>query len=70
MKNSSDSIGNRTPALPAGNAVQQPIAPPLAGNFEANRCFRATLCPLLSTFRLNRLESGFNFSTPSNTEVF
>ena len=36
MKNSSDTIGNRTDDLPAFSAVPQPTAPPLAPNLDSS----------------------------------
>jgi hypothetical protein len=40
MKNSTDTIGNRTRDLPAGSAVPQPTAPPRAPiGLSANRKF-------------------------------
>jgi len=38
MKNSSDTIGNRTRDLPAGSAVPQPTAPPRVPHVHVEDC--------------------------------
>jgi hypothetical protein len=65
MKNSNDTIRNRTPDLPAVSALPQPTAPPRAPHFiihDKNRRQREgrrkELCKILSlyyVFRTDRL---------------
>ena len=51
MKNSNDTIGNRTRNLPACSAVPQPTAPPLAPIMfgEKYKLFSTTLCCFLQS---------------------
>jgi hypothetical protein len=46
MKNSNDTIGNRTRDLPACSAVTQPTAPPAARplQYEVNKSIRSCRC--------------------------
>ena len=61
MKNSSDTIGNRTRDLPTCSAVPQPTAPPRAPKFFniAGHKVKAWHCPVCATDYLQTKKQHF-----------